>query len=194
MQCYGYTKNHLILFFNLYLFFWPHHAAYGIIIPWPGIERGPSAFKAPSVTPGTPWNSLNSLLFKMVNFNQHIVHLQCCVTANPAECLQSDSVIYSFSHSFPLYQECVTGCWIQSPLLHSRTLFIHAIHNSLCLLTPDSRPFPASPPPPLATTRGFSMYVGLFLFCTYVHLYCILDSRYKWYNMVFVFLFLTYLA
>ena len=48
------------------------------------------------------------------------------------------------------------------------------------------------PPRPLATTSLFSISVSLFLFCRYVDLCQILDS--KWYNMVFVFLFLTYFA
>ena len=46
-------------------------------------------------------------------------------------------------------------------------------------------PFPS----PLATT---SLQVHEFLQCGKVHLCRILDSRYKWYYMVFVFLLLTY--
>ena len=45
---------------------------------------------------------------------------------------------------------------------------------------------------PLANTSLFSMSLSLFLFCREVHLCRILDSTYKWYNMVFVFLCLTY--
>ena len=30
----------LLFFFNC-LFFWPHHKAYGILVPWPGIEPSP---------------------------------------------------------------------------------------------------------------------------------------------------------
>ena len=44
-------------------------------------------------------------------------------------------------------------------------------------------PFPFSP---LVTISLFSMSVGLFLFCLYVHLY-FFDSTYKQYHMVFVF-------
>ena len=62
--------------------------------------------------------------------------------------------------------------------------------KSLHLLTPNSQSIPPSLPSPLASTRLFSMPVSLFLFCRYVHLHHILDSMYKWYHMVFVFLFL----
>ena len=99
--------------------------------------------------------------------------------------------IHSFSYSFPLW--FITGYWIQFPVLYSRALlFIHALHNSLHLLTPNSQSIPLPPPSSLATTSLFSMSVSLFLFRGYVHLCRILDSTYKWYNMVFVFLFLIY--
>ena len=54
--------------------------------------------------------------------------------------------IYSFSGSFPL--QVVTRCWIQFPVLHSRTLlFMCFIHSSLYLLIPNSQviPPPISP-------------------------------------------------
>ena len=41
---------------------------------------------------------------------------------------------------------------------------------------------------PLKTTNQFSMSMSLFLFCRKVHLCHILDSRYKRYHMVFIFL------
>ena len=34
------------LSFLIFLFFWPHRAARGILVPWLGIESGPSAVKA----------------------------------------------------------------------------------------------------------------------------------------------------
>ena len=43
----------------------------------------------------------------------------------------------------------------------------------------------------LAITSLFSMSVCLFVFYRYIHLCHILDYTYKWYHMVFVFLFLT---
>ena len=58
-------------------------------------------------------------------------------------------------------------------MLHSRTLlFIHPIYKSLYLLIPNSHS-----PSPLATTGLFSMSVSLFLFCRYVHLCRIIDSK-----------------
>ena len=60
------------------------------------------------------------------------------------------------------------------------------------LLTKDSQSVPCLTC--LATMSLFSMFVSLFLFHGYVHLYHILDSTYKWYHMAFVFLFLTYLV
>ena len=50
---------------------------------------------------------------------------------------------------------------------------------------------PTPSPSPLATTN---LQVHDFLFCGKVRLCIILDSRYKWYHMVFVFLFLTSLG
>ena len=35
-------------YYQLYLFFWPHCAVCGILVPQPGIEPGPSAVKAQS--------------------------------------------------------------------------------------------------------------------------------------------------
>ena len=76
-------------------------------------------------------------------------------------------------------------------MLYNRTLlFIHPIYNSLHLLNPNSQSFPF----PLATTSLFSMSVSQFLDHRYVHLCHLLDSTYKWYHLVFVFLFLTYLG
>ena len=46
---------------------------------------------------------------------------------------------------------------------------------------------------PLVTISSFSKSVSLFLFCKYIHLYnFFLDSTYKRYHMVFLFLCLTY--
>ena len=63
-------------------------------------------------------------------------------------------------------------------------------------ICPSQTPNPSLPhaPSPLATTSPFSMSVSLFLFCRWVHLCHILDSTYKWYHTVFVFLFLTSLS
>ena len=66
--------------------------------------------------------------------------------------------------------------------------------NSLHLLTLNSQSIPLPPPAPLATTCLFSMSMSLLLFCKWVHLCPILDSTYKWYHMVFIFLFLLHLV
>ena len=69
---------------------------------------------------------------------------------------------------------------------------MHSIYASLHLLTPNSQSVPLPPLSCLATTSLFSVSVSLFLFCRWVHLCRILDSTYKWYHMVFVFLFRKY--
>ena len=35
-----------LAFFGSKIFFWLHHAAWGVLVPWPGIEPVPSAVKA----------------------------------------------------------------------------------------------------------------------------------------------------
>ena len=78
--------------------------------------------------------------------------------------------------------------------VHKTSLFIHSKCNHLYVLTPNSQSIPHPPPSPLAITSLFSMSVSLFLFCRQIHLHHILDSTYKWYYIVFVFLFLTSLS
>ena len=60
--------------------------------------------------------------------------------------------MHSFSDSFPLW--LITGYWIQSPVLGTRTLFIHPVYNRLHLLisNPYSIP-PLTRPSSLATAR-----------------------------------------
>ena len=36
----------IVLLLLLLLFFWPHHIAWGILVPWPGVEPTPSAVEA----------------------------------------------------------------------------------------------------------------------------------------------------
>ena len=38
----------ILSFQRVFFFFWPHHMAFRILVPWPGIEPQPSAVKAPS--------------------------------------------------------------------------------------------------------------------------------------------------
>ena len=103
---------------------------------------------------------------------------------------QNDSVTHWCIHIlFPLW--FITGYWIRFPVLYSRellSLFIHPIYEFAF-----ANPSPCAPSP-LATASLFSKSVSLFMFCRYVHLCHILDSTYKWYHMVFVFLFLTWLS
>ena len=61
-------------------------------------------------------------------------------------------------------------CWSQTPI---PSLFYHL-----------------PPPPPQITTSLLSASLSLFLFHRYVDLYCILDSTYKRFHMVLVFLLL----
>ena len=77
---------------------------------------------------------------------------------------------------------------IESPVLYSRfLLFISFIYSSVCVLIVNSWFSPAHPLFHLITISLFS--VSLFLFCLSSF---VLDSTYKWYHVVFVFLFLTF--
>ena len=67
------------------------------------------------------------------------------------------------------------------------SLLIHSKGNSLYLLIPSS---PSIPLPPLGNHKSI-LQVHDFLFCGKVHLCRMLDSRYKWYHLVFVLLCLT---
>ena len=98
----------------------------------------------------------------------------------------------SNSQSFALW--IITGYWIQFPsaIQLGPYCFILHIHNNLHLLIPNSQSFPTQLPTPLVMTSLFSKSVILFMFHRYVHFWYILDSIYKWYHIVFVFLFLTH--
>ena len=61
------------------------------------------------------------------------------------------------------------------------------ISSKLCLIAPSSRSFPL----PSGSHKSL-LQVHDFLFWGDVHLCWILDSSYKWYHMVFVFVLLTY--
>ena len=125
------------------------------------------------------------LLFK--KFYWSIVDLQCCVNF-----CDSITHIHILSH-FLFHYFNIIGYWTLFPVLYRRTLlFIHPLHASLHLPISNSQCFPPQRPLPLGNHKSTS--VKLILFSRYVHLCHILDSIYKWYHMVFVFLFLTYLA
>ena len=67
-------------------------------------------------------------------------------------------------------------------MLHKMNVLASSI--GLHLVIPIS---PSIPPPHLFP----SISVSHICFVRYIHLFCILDSPYKWYQMVFVFLFLN---
>ena len=91
--------------------------------------------------------------------------------------------VQSFSHILRLHRK-----WLEFPVLHSRIpLLIHSKGNSLHLFTPNSQSI-LFPPPPLGNSKSI-LQVFDFPFCEKVHLSHTLDSRHKWYHMVFVFLF-----
>ena len=95
--------------------------------------------------------------------------------------------IYILFHIFPwgLSQD------IEYTVLYSRTLlFIPSLYNNLHLLIANSPSI--SSPPPSTTTSLFSVSMSLLLFRRQLHLCQILDSTYKWYHMVSVFLFLIF--
>ena len=62
-------------------------------------------------------------------------------------------------------------------------LHIKCFVNSILLI----HPFPT----PSVTIILFSVSLNLFLFCKYFHLFYFLDSSYKWYHIIFGFLYLT---
>ena len=66
----------------------------------------------------------------------------------------------------------------------------HSKCNGLHLLAPESQSIPL-PSLPLSNHQSICYVYVSVLFCRYVHLCNILDSTYKCYHMIFVFLFLT---
>ena len=72
------------------------------------------------------------------------------------------------------------------------SLFIHPVHNSLCVLTPNPQALPPCRPSPLATTSLYSVLASLFPFHREVHGCHSWDFTSKRYHMVFVFTFLTF--
>ena len=100
---------------------------------------------------------------------------------------QSDSVIHIYSF-FPIFFSIMVyhRSLNEFPVLYGRILFILSVYNCICW-----SPMPSpSPRPHLAQHRLFS--VCEVCFCLAAMFIChILDSTYKWYHMVSVFLSLT---
>ena len=109
---------------------------------------------------------------------------------------QSDPVIHIYIHTYIHTHLSFSHIILhhvpsQVTVAHRRiSLLIHSKCSNLHLLTPDSQSI-LLPLPPLGNHKSL-LQVHEFLFCGKVHLCHILDSIYKWYHMVFVFLFLTY--
>ena len=62
---------------RIFFFFWLSCEACGILVPWPGIEPGPLAVKAQSLTTGRPRNSQNfSCLVLKCEFLLHQDHIE----------------------------------------------------------------------------------------------------------------------
>ena len=53
-----------IYLLKIYYFFWPHHAAFGILVPRQGMEPGPQQWKHQVLTTGPPGNSPGSCVVK----------------------------------------------------------------------------------------------------------------------------------
>ena len=109
--------SHLVGFLSFF-FSWPHHTAYGIVVPWPGIEPTPPAVEA--------W-SLNQWAAREAPWLDFLIERQVS------------------SHLTPLIG--VTGCWgwlsaeaieMQNPLNSDRRMpssaFANAEHSFRCRL------------------------------------------------------------
>ena len=133
---------------------------------------------------------LNYLIYYFLNWS--IVNLPCCVNlCCTAEWLSYTHIyilfyiLYHYGLSWDI--EYNSLCYTIGPCLS----ILYIIIVCFCWSQTPSL-FLSHPPFPLATTSLFSMSVSRFPFHRYVHLCHILDSMYKWYHMVFVFLCLTY--
>ena len=108
----------------------------------------------------------------------------CCT----AQWLSHTRARILFSHYLPSWS--VPRDWISLPGRCSRTLLSILLDAIVCIYWPQMPVPPLPSPLPLRNYKSFPS-VSLFLFSGRVHLCHLLHSRYKWYHMVFVFLFLT---
>ena len=149
---------------------------------------------------GFPWPSLLVFFFIIIFILSIIVDLQHSVnfycTAKWPSLSLSHTHTHTHTHSFS--HIILHHCPLQVTRYSSQgtvsrlSLLIHSKCNSLHLLTTSSQPSPAHSLSLLFGNHKSVFHVHELIFCGKVHLCWILDSRYKWYHTVFVFLFLTY--
>ena len=60
-----------ILFIYLFIYFWPHCMACGILLSWPGVDPGPPAMKPWVLTTGPPGKSLRLLILLPWVYSSH---------------------------------------------------------------------------------------------------------------------------
>ena len=123
----------------------------------------------------------NSIHFK--KFYWSIVDLHCFVNFCYTAKWLSYTYIYSFSYYFPLWLipdiNYISNSFLCCTVGLCCLSILHVIGWQICLCQSWTSPVP-TPPSPLRTASLSSMSVGLFLFCRYVDLCCILDSTCTW--------------
>ena len=140
---------------------------------------------------GTLFIYLFLLFFDLKIFFSIIVGLQYSVNFYFTAKWQSHTYVYVLF--LTLSSIMFHHKWLDVVVLYSRiSLLIHSKCNNLHLLISDCQSIPLSPPPPRQPqVCSPSPWVS---FLWKLHLCHILNSRDKWYHMVFIFFFLTYLV
>ena len=86
-------------------FFWPHLEAYGILVPQPGIELGPSAVKAPSP------NHWTIRKFPRANVFERVIFIYSLLIPTPIPILLENGPSKPNSLGDPLVVQ-----WVEIPL------------------------------------------------------------------------------
>ena len=108
----------------------------------------------------------NGIISFFFFFNWRIVVLQCCVSFRYTA--KRLSYTYTYIHSFPVSFpiQIISECWVEFPVLYSRSfLIIHFIYSSVYMLIPNSYFIPPPHVSPLVTISLFLRSMSLFLFC-----------------------------